>query len=243
MNEKKDTLYSNDQGKPAAFEFDDKVANVFEDMIRRSVPGYAMTLSQTTIMAQRYAQKGSNCYDLGCSLGAGMVALDKGIQTKDITLIGVDNSAAMLKRCESALISSSVKSNYQLLEKNIQETPLENASIVLLNFTLQFIPKSQRLELIEKIYKSLKPGGVLLLSEKVLFEDKTIQNEITDLHHLFKKANGYSSLEISQKRAAIEDVLVPETIADHKKRLQAAGFNTCETWLQCFNFTSLLAIR
>lgn len=243
MQQNKDNIYSNGQGKPAAFEFDDKVAKVFEDMIRRSVPGYAMTLSQTSLMAQRYAQEGTNCYDLGCSLGAGMMALDKGIEAKNITLIGVDNSAAMLKRCDQALQASQVKSNYQLIEQNIQETPLENASIVLLNFTLQFIPKNERLSLIQKIHSALRPGGVLLLSEKIYFEDSTIQNEITDLHHGFKKANGYSDLEISQKRAAIEDVLIPETIDDHKRRLHESGFSTSETWLQCFNFVSLLAIR
>ncbi|MCH6258897.1 carboxy-S-adenosyl-L-methionine synthase CmoA [Puniceicoccaceae bacterium K14] len=243
MQPDKDTIYNKAQGKPAAFEFDDKVARVFEDMIRRSVPGYAMTLSQTSLMAKRYARGGTNCYDLGCSLGAGMVALDNGIATKDITLVGVDNSTAMLQRCEQALQAADIQSNYQLIEQNIQETPMENASIVLLNFTLQFIPKNQRLALMQKIYASLNPGGVLLLSEKIHFEDSTIQSEITDLHHDFKKANGYSDLEISQKRAAIEDVLIPETIDDHKKRLKETGFQAIEVWLQCFNFVSFLAIK
>ena len=120
---------------------------------------------------------------------------------------------------------------------------ITNASVVVLNFTLQFIPLESRLPLLSRIAKGLEPGGVLLLSEKIRFEDEITQQDLTDLHHDFKKANGYSDLEVSQKRAAIENVLLPESIQEHRERLNQAGFDHSEVWLQCFNFASLLAIK
>jgi tRNA (cmo5U34)-methyltransferase len=66
---------------------------------------------------------------------------------------------------------------------------------------------------------------------------------MTDLHHAFKRANGYSELEVSQKRTALENVLVPETLDTHRARLREAGFGAVDAWFQCFNFASLLAFR
>ena len=85
--------------------------------------------------------------------------------------------------------------------------------------------------------------GVLILSEKIQFSDERSEQLFVDLHHDFKRGNGYSDLEISQKRDALEHVLIPETIEAHRERLLAAGFSRVETWFQCFNFVSLVAFR
>ena len=203
MEPSKDKIYAQPHKSLSAFVFDDNVADVFEDMIRRSVPGYAMTLSLMPLIARRYAQEGSNCYDLGCSLGAGMVALGQGLDSIPVDLIGIDNSTAMLDHCRSALEKSKLTTPYILNCENLQDSTLENASIVVLNFTLQFIAKGERAPLISKIYQGLRPGGVLLLSEKVNFQDPKVQSTLTDLHHDFKRSQGYTDLEISQKRAEI----------------------------------------
>jgi tRNA (cmo5U34)-methyltransferase len=129
------------------------------------------------------------------------------------------------------------------LEQDILETSIENASVVVLNFTLQFITPEERFHLLEKIAKGMRKGGVLILSEKVIFEDNHLNELLIDSYHDFKRANGYSDLEISQKRTALEKVLIPETIPTHKKRLAKAGFNSCDVWFQCFNFMSMLAVK
>ena len=126
---------------------------------------------------------------------------------------------------------------------DLTETAIENASIVVLNFTLQFIQLRLRAALIERIYAGLRPAGILVLSEKLAFDDPRIQQLQIDMHHSFKRANGYSELEISQKRNALEKVLIPETLAVHKQRLHKAGFSSVEQWFQCFNFASLVAIK
>ncbi len=211
-------------------------------MIRRSVPGYGMTLSMMPLIAKRYAKPETCIYDLGCSLGAGLVSIAQNVPDST-QLIGIDNSKPMLDRCQEALKTALEPGRWTLRQADIQETPIENASIVLLNFTLQFIPIEQRLSLLKRIGQGLVPGGILLLSEKVRFEDENAQNDLFELHHDFKKAKGYSALEVSQKRAALENVLVPETIQAHRDRIASAGFDHCEVWLQCFNFASLLAIK
>ncbi|MEM9157590.1 MAG: carboxy-S-adenosyl-L-methionine synthase CmoA [Verrucomicrobiota bacterium] len=239
----RDDLYSKDHHAPGGFAFDSSVASVFEDMIKRSVPGYAMTLSLMELIANRHARSGTRIYDLGCSLGAGLIAMGKHIATDDIQLIGVDTSEPMLQRCRQHTDTELPTRQVELLQQDILETPIENASIVVLNFTLQFIPKEKRTALLARISEGIAPGGVLLLSEKIQFEEARIQKELTDLHHDFKRANGYSELEIARKRDAIENVLIPETTNVHKQRLKAAGFTHCETWLQCFNFASFIALR
>ena len=238
----KDQLFAQPIERIGEFVFDESVASVFDDMIRRSVPGYAMTLSLLPIMARRYASAGSRIYDLGCSLGAGMIAAAQGAP-RGIDLIGIDNSQAMLDRCKDHLRKSVGDRRWSLRCEDILDTPMENTGLALLNFTLQFIPVEKRLELLRKISRGLGSGGALLLSEKVRFEDPKTQQDLFELHHDFKRDQGYSDLEISQKRSSLENVLVPETIDTHRKRLAEAGFDHCEVWLQCFNFVSILAIK
>ena len=126
---------------------------------------------------------------------------------------------------------------------DINNIEIENAAVVALNFTLQFIEHSARYTLLEKIYKGLKPGGILLLSEKIKTENTLVDDLLTNLHHDFKRANGYSELEISQKRSAIEHIMRPETLNAHNKRLLDIGFAHTQVWYQCFNFCSMIAIK
>lgn len=225
------------------FRFDAAVARVFPDMIRRSVPGYTTIIPMIEVITERYAQPGSRCYDLGCSLGASTLAMRHGIHHQDCVLTGVDNSAAMIERCEHYIALDDHPLPVILKCEDILNTELEDASVTTLNFTLQFIDPDARLRLLSRIAAATRPGGVLILSEKIRFDSATEQDTQTRLHHDFKRANGYSDLEISQKRSALEQVLIPETLADHKARLEAAGFVNITLWYQCFNFVSMLAFR
>jgi len=151
----------------------------------------------------------------------------------------VDNSPAMVQRCKAMLEGQAVDIRCQ----NILETDISNASVVVLNFVLQVVVKEKRPGLIAKIYQGLKPGGVLVLSEKIAFDDTQENRRQTELHEAFKRAQGYSEMEISRKRTALENVLIPETLELHHSRLQQAGFSASHTWFQCFNFASLIAIK
>lgn len=238
-----DTIYANPLAEVSQFAFDQKVVDVFPDMIKRSVPGYATIINMIGQLASRYAQTGSRCYDLGCSLGAATLAMRHSIQAAQCRIIGVDSSSAMIQRCSQVIAADSGEIPVELVEAQIQDVAIHNASVVVLNFTLQFIPVEERLAVLRNICDGLSPNGVLILSEKLAFEDDTHQELMIELHHNFKRANGYSDLEIAQKRAAIENYLVPETLTTHRQRLRDAGFHSVDVWFQCFNFASLIAIK
>jgi tRNA (cmo5U34)-methyltransferase len=239
----KDNLFADRRNKIAPFSFDDKVASVFPDMIKRSVPGYRQTLQMIEIITHQYAQPGSRLYDLGCSLGAATLAMQRGISAADCRIIAVDNSPAMINRCREKLASEKGGMPVELRCADILDTDIANASVVVMNFVMQFIVKEKRLALLKKIQQALRPGGVLVLSEKICFDNAEENRRQTELYEAYKRAQGYSQLEISRKRTALENVLVPETLDKHHARIKAAGFSSSQTWFQCFNFASMLAIK
>jgi tRNA (cmo5U34)-methyltransferase len=243
VSDKRDTLYAEPLADPGLFVFDDKVASVFPNMIKRSVPGYPTIVAMTGLLAARYATAGSHLYDLGCSLGASSLAMRQNLQVPDCTIVGVDTSQPMLERCRTIIDTDTHDTPVELICKPLQEVDITNASVVVLNFTLQFIEQAQRDDVIRNIYAGLRPGGIMVLSEKVVFEDPHLDQLNIDLHHEFKRANGYSDLEIAQKRDSIENVLVPETLKEHRQRIAQAGFSSCDVWFQCFNFASLVALK
>ncbi|TRX00653.1 carboxy-S-adenosyl-L-methionine synthase CmoA [Candidatus Methylobacter oryzae] len=243
MNSSKDSLYASPIGEVGAFKFDETVVNVFPDMIQRSVPGYSAIISAIGLLAGRFAREHSVCYDLGCSLGAATLAMRHQIEAENCRIIAVDNSEAMLSRFQQTLQQDQAQVAVDVQCADIRDVAIENASVVVLNFTLQFIPLEDRLALLQKIYRGLLPGGILILSEKLKFDDERQQELQTQMHHAFKKAQGYSDLEISQKRTALENVLIPETFAQHQHRLREVGFSSAEVWFQYFNFASIIALK
>lgn len=243
MIKKADNIFASPLEQMVDFRFDERVVDVFPDMIQRSVPGYGTLISNIGILAARYAQAGSNCYDLGCSLGAVTLSMRQRIKVENSQIIAVDNSAAMVERAQKIIAADNNRVPVNLRCEDINQSSVENASVVVMNFTLQFIAPTLRDALIQRIYQGMKPGGVLILSEKLAFESVEQQVFFTDAHHDFKRANGYSDLEISQKRSALENVLIPETLAVHQQRLANAGFSSSECWFQCFNFASIIAFK
>ncbi|MCP4996954.1 MAG: carboxy-S-adenosyl-L-methionine synthase CmoA [Gammaproteobacteria bacterium] len=239
--ENPDRIYAVPQDIVTGFTFDRQVARVFSDMIRRSVPGYGTIISQIGVLAASHVQPASRCYDLGCSLGASSLAMSQQINADDCQIIAIDNSEAMIESARQQITHIEHQTPIELICSDILNIAIENASMVVLNLTLQFIPVEQRQALIEHIYNGLRPGGILVLSEKIQFEDQKENQLQTEMHHAFKRANGYNQLEISQKRAALENVLIPETLQQHRDRLSKAGFQRTDLWFQCFNFISLIA--
>jgi tRNA (cmo5U34)-methyltransferase len=243
MEEKKDTIYAGHMDKVSGFVFDNTVADVFPDMIRRSVPGYETIVNMTGIMTAKFARPGTYCYDLGCSLGASTLSVCRRADMKEFSVVAVDNSPAMISRAKKNLRRHGFAENVHFICEDINRICIQNASAVIMNFTLQFINPSQRSDLVNRICAGMIPGGIMILSEKIEFSDSELQSLHTELHHTFKRLHGYSDLEISRKRAALEDVLVTETVQTHLKRLRTAGFSSCEVWFQCLNFASIIAIK
>ena len=241
-----DKIYRVEDGSEP-FRFNENVARVFPDMLRRSIPGYKASLEAIGSLAARYVRAGTTCYDLGCSLGAVTLAMRQGIDQPCCRVVAMDSAPAMIERCRQIIAKddrlNGPETQVDVVEDDIRNAEISNASMVVLNYTLQFLPIAERGALLQKICAGMNDGGLLLLSEKVVDEDPQMEQLLVELHHEHKRRNHYSELEISRKRAALENVLVPETVAAHRERLREAGFARSAVWLRYFNFVSIIAFR
>lgn len=239
----KDSIYAHPLEQVSDFVFDEKVVEVFPDMITRSVPGYSTMIQTAGQLGNRFARDHSLLYDLGSSLGATSIAMKQHIEAKHCRIIGYDNSPAMVERAQMHVNAWRGDTEVEIRCADILEVKLEPCSFVAMNFTLQFIEPEQRAQMIQTIYDALEPGGALFLSEKIRHDDEVADDIVIDLHHQFKRHNGYSDLEIAQKRAAIENIMRIDTADTHEQRLKQAGFTTVQNWYRCFNFISWFAIK
>jgi tRNA (cmo5U34)-methyltransferase len=255
MSSGTDRLFAGVAGKdnyqPEDFVFDEKVVRVFPDMIRRSVPGYNLIVPNTALLARQYAQDESVLYDLGCSLGAVTIAMQQSVKARDVSIIAVDSSEPMIARMREFLKEQAGEEKpvadsgipVRTVVADICDIDIHDASVVVLNFTLQFVEPRLRAGLLDRIAAGLRSGGALILSEKIRFDSVSEQDLQTDWYHAFKRAQGYSELEVATKRQALENVMKPDTEATHVKRLAEAGFRESFRWFQCFSFASFVAIK
>ena len=236
----RDQLFNN-SSDIADFRFDEEVVSVFDDMVKRSVPGYESMIQMIGLLTRTYGQDNSNYYDLGASTGATTLALSLNNKHSGVSFIAIDSSEKMVEQCKKNLEDKI--ENLEVICSDINDICIENASIVVLNLTLQFIDLDKRAALINKIYDGLKPGGALIISEKIHTHNEDEQTQLTELHLDFKRANGYSELEIANKRQSLENVLLTETNDDHLQRLSDCGFDKSVCYFQCLNFASFLSVK
>jgi tRNA (cmo5U34)-methyltransferase len=224
------------------FTFGTETSAVFDDMLQRSVPFYDELQRMLAELASDFAVDGTNIYDLGCSTGATLSTLSQ--LDRDVTLIGIDSSAAMLARADAALRRANIGKPYELRNQDLHhDLAIENASVVVMSLTLQFIRPLYREHLLRSVRDGLHPQGCLLLIEKVL-EEETLLNRLFIKHYYdFKRRNGYADIEIAQKREALENVLVPYRLEENRKMLAAVGFRHSEVFFKWYNFSGILAVR
>lgn len=241
VTQSKDQLFAKKRYKISRFAFDESVAAVFDDMIRRSVPGYQSILHMIGHFCEEYAQPATRLYDLGASLGAATHVMAEAAAGRDCLIVAVDNSVPMVERLKSSLTNPAT--DVEVVCEDLLTTPITNASVVVLNLAMQFIDPGKRDGLVERIYQNLNPGGVLLLTEKISFGNAEYDSRMNGLYYAYKKTQGYSDLEIAQKRTALEDVLICDTEGRHLERLQASGFSHIDVWFRVLNFMSLVAVK
>ena len=243
MNKTKDKIFKDPLYNIVDFSFDNKVANVFEDMLKRSIPGYSAIISAVGMLTKIYSQPNSNYYDLGSSLGASALAMRRNVAHPNCKVIAVDNSEAMVARSKDIIGMDNSTIPIEIICDDIRNFKIEKAAAVVLNYTLQFISPTNRTKIIQNIYDGMNDGGILILSEKIKFEDSDLNDRQIERYHNFKRLNGYSDIEISKKKDALENVLIPDSIETHKERLFNAGFKTADVWHQTFNFMSIVAVK
>lgn len=238
-----DNVFKDEITKVSDFKFGTTVVKVFDDMVSRSVPFYNEMQRMLGEIAADHVKEGSCLYDLGCSTGTTMIEVDKLIPS-DIRFIGIDESPEMLEKCEVKLKEAGFVRPFDLVTGDLHEPlPIKNASVVILCLTLQFVRPLYRERLLRNIYAGLNPGGVLILVEKVLAESTVFNRDFIKYYYNYKRRNQYSEMEISQKREALENVLIPYKLSENLLLLKETGFADCETFFKWYNFSGLIAYK
>lgn len=240
---KKDKLFLKKKNNIPEFSFDKKTSEVFDDMLERSVPLYDEIQRMMSEIAAEFAQDGTAIYDLGCSTGTTLFAMHESVP-KSVKLIGVDYSKDMLDRCRMRFRKNHMKNGYKLIRADLNKpVSIKNASVVILNLTLQFIRPIYRDRLIKSIYNGLNERGCLIVVEKVLGNDSAFNRLFIKLYYDMKKRQGYSDMEIARKREALENVLIPYRLEENKKLLARNGFTHVDVFYKWYNFCGMVAIK
>jgi len=236
-----DEVFKDELSKPSDFKFNRQVAVVFDDMVNRSVPFYEEIQRMVAEIAADHYIEGTNVYDLGCSTGTTMILMDQTIPPQ-IRFVGVDDSPEMLAKCDSKLKEAGFIRPYDLEVADLNAgVRVENASVVLLCLTLQFVRPIFREKLLKIIVEGMAPGGVVILVEKILAEDSLFNRNFIKYYYDMKRRHHYSEMEISQKREALENVLIPYKLSENILMLKDAGFAHCEVFFKWYNFCGIIA--
>ena len=225
------------------FEFNERVVEVFDDMLDRSVPFYTEVIASSAKLLDCFLHTNDTVYDLGCATGTTLLDFSRLLEDRGLKFIGVDNSTPMLDKARLKAELYSKTESLSFLEEDITKIHHPGAGAFIVNYTLQFIRPLQRENFIRRLYNNLRPGGILLLSEKIISHDRRLNREYIDVYHRFKRTKGYSELEIAKKREALENVLIPFSIDENKALFKNSGFQSVDTYFQWFNFASFVAVK
>ena len=239
----KDVVFDADW-KPGDFVFDEKVASVFDDMVKRSVPLYDETRATALGLAAQFVQPNSNVYDVGCSTATLLASFAGMIEDESVKLIGIDNARSMLDKAKSKIESMDLADRIGLKLASAEDNMgMENASVIFMNYTLQFVRPLRREAVLQQIYNALNPSGCLILVEKVLGNDSLFNRLYIDLYYAYKSTVGYSDDEIRNKREALENVLIPYRIDENSELLRRAGFASTDIFFKWYNFAGIVAVK
>lgn len=225
------------------FVFNDRVVEVFDDMLDRSIPHYGEVIRASARLLAAYLTAEDTVYDLGCSTGTTLLEFCRLLDDHGFSYVGIDSSPAMLEKARLKAELYRRKEQITFLQEDITAIRSQGAGAFILNYTLQFIRPLKREDFLTKLYAALRPGGILLVSEKTISHDSRLNREYIDIYHQFKKSRGYSELEIAKKREALENVLIPFSIEENLDMLRHVGFAPVQTYFQWFNFASLIAVK
>jgi tRNA (cmo5U34)-methyltransferase len=240
----KDNIFRQ-EGRVEDFKFNEEVVNVFDDMVVRSVPFYEELQRMLGEIAKGYCKPNTRIYDFGCSTGTTLMSLMHEVDDASVSFVGIDNSKFMLEKAKANVQKYKKKSEVSFIEADLNKVdmPIEDASVVIMNWTLQFVRPIYRAALLKHIYDGMAPGGVLLICEKILLDDSNLNRLYIDLYYAFKRRNGYSELEIAQKREALENILMPCTVKENVELLKGAGFGYVDTFFRWYNWAGIISLK
>ena len=236
---KKDNLYKSNFPKNHKFTFNNDVANVFGDMVNRSVPGYEFLIENIGVLSKKFYQPNTKIYDLGSSLCACSLSILEKVRNTEVQIYAVDSSKAMIDICKKSIDRKEIK----FINSDISDVEMNNSSIVILNLTLQFILVNKRTELLKKIFSQLNDNGIIIITEKIKLDKISDDVFFKNFHDFFKENNGYTKEEIDRKKIALSETMIIESEQIHEERFKSIGCKKFYKWFQCYNFVSWVLIK
>ncbi len=262
----RDRLFKNDLGEK--FSFSKEVASVFDDMLPRSVPYYNDNIA---LIAELLEGRRAIC-DLGCSTGNLLLFLAQNLKCEILcgvdnspAMLEIAKAKAKAYGAKIDFIEADILDFHfnisSLRESEATEAIYESKmdchdstrcvesrndgffDTIISNYTMQFIRPPKRELLCKKIYENLQKNDIFIMSEKLVCEDKWLDKRLIDIYHNFKAKNGYSKTEISKKREALENILIPFTQDENVAMLKNAGFRAVEVVFRCGNFATFIALK
>lgn len=234
----KDSIFAQKTHKQ--FEFDESVASVFDDMLHRSIPFYEEQIKLISHFASLFLQQGGIVYDLGSSTGNVLFSLSA--LSPQAECIGLDNSPAMIQKSQlKAKAYGDNQGKIQFREADFLVYDFLPAKVMIANYTMQFVRPMQREAMIHRVYSALQKDGAFFLGEKMISSEKLLDRAMIEHYLAYKRDQGYSQIEITQKREALENVLIPYTQEENFLMLKKAGFRQIEILFKWVNFALILA--
>lgn len=252
--------------------FDADVAAKFDNMLGRSIPGYAQMrdlcfdLGKTFLTGNR-----PTVIDLGSSRGESVSAFVESPDLDDTNYILTEVSEPMLDqirqrwgdrpnvfpinydlRKRASDLAEDLSNPLLMLRSNVAEydartimtmPTINKPSLIQAILTLIFVPINFRQSIIQGVHDALAPGGAFIMVEKVLGNTALTQDMLVDSYHEHKNRHGYSWESIERKRAALEGVQVPVRSEENLAMLRNAGFRHVEVFWRHLNFEATIAVK
>lgn len=226
--------------------FDQGVAGVFDEMLERSIPSYETMRGLVFELGCSFVRRGdlATIVDLGASAGDAIAPfVEKYGATARYELVEISDPFLEKLRDRFAGFLEAGRLAVRKVDLRTDYPPVAGASLVLSILTLQFTPIEYRAAILRRIFESLRPGGALILVEKVLGSDAALDALFVDRYLALKARNGYSREEIDRKRLSLEGVLVPVSADWNVELLERAGFRSIDSFFRHLNFAGWIAVK
>lgn len=222
------------------WQFNSSVAKVFDKHVRKSIPFYDEIQKDVSRLSEWFIKDGSNYYDIGCSTGETIYNIFKRHNKKDIKIYGLDIQRKMLQLARVRNKSKKI----QFLKKDLtQKIKLKKNDFTTSLFTMCFLKKNKRQELLKTIFESLNSQGAFIFVEKINSNNSYNQSMFTEIYYDFKIDNKLSRSHIINKAKSLRGVMKPLTEEENIKMLKKIGFKKVEVFFKWFHFTGILAIK
>lgn len=222
--------------KSEPFSFD--TIKEFDQHIEQSIPDFGKLSEIILNLASYFLKSGSRVYDLGCSTGIMLSKLNHRYQSETFDMVGFDVSANLLGK----YATPAPNLRFEQQDITAPEFQLEPCDMVLSIFTLQFLPLKERAALLEKVYGALRPGGALILAEKIYLTSGYLQDVFCFSHYDYKRES-FTASEIVSKQHDLRRIMHPQGEQLNVAMLKTAGFRSVTPFWQALLFKAWVCVK